>query len=51
MNEIMEKHTGRTIDEIERDTDRDRFMSAGEAKEYGLVDKILEEMPHGPKAG
>jgi len=49
MNEIMEKHTGRSIDEIERDTDRDRFMSADEAKEYGLIDKILEEMPHGPQ--
>ncbi|MBX3442108.1 MAG: ATP-dependent Clp endopeptidase proteolytic subunit ClpP [Planctomyces sp.] len=51
MNEILLKHTGQTIDQIEKDTDRDRFMSAEEAKEYGLVDNILEEMKHGPKAG
>jgi ATP-dependent Clp protease protease subunit len=51
MNEIMQKHTGRSIDEIERDTDRDRFMSAEEAKEYGLIDNVLEELQHGPKAG
>jgi ATP-dependent Clp protease, protease subunit len=50
MNQIMEKHTGRSIDEIERDTDRDRFMSADEAKEYGLIDNVLEELQHGPKA-
>jgi ATP-dependent Clp protease protease subunit len=51
MNEIMQKHTGRSIDEIERDTDRDRFMSADEAKDYGLIDNVLEELQHGPKAG
>jgi ATP-dependent Clp protease protease subunit len=51
MNEIMEKHTGRSIDEIERDTDRDRFMAAEEAREYGLIDNVLQELSHGPKAG
>jgi ATP-dependent Clp protease protease subunit len=51
MNEILLKHTGQTIDQLERDTDRDRFMSADEAKEYGLIDKVLEELSHGPKAG
>ena len=42
MNEILRKHTGRTLEEIERDTDRDKFMLADEAKEYGLIDHVLE---------
>ena len=41
------KHTGRTLEEIERDTDRDKFMSPAEAKEYGLVDVVLERLPSG----
>ncbi|WP_036024601.1 ATP-dependent Clp endopeptidase proteolytic subunit ClpP [Leminorella grimontii] len=41
MNELMAQHTGQSLETIERDTDRDRFMSAQEAKEYGLVDDIL----------
>ena len=41
MNEIMLKHTGQTLDKIEKDTDRDNFMSADEAREYGIVDKVL----------
>ena len=45
MNEILQHHTGRTLDEIERDTDRDNFMTAEEAKNYGLVDKVLEHIP------
>lgn len=40
MNELMAQHTGKTIEEISRDTERDRFLSANEAKEYGLVDHI-----------
>ncbi len=40
LNRILAKHTGRTEEEIERDTDRDNFMSAEEAKAYGLVDKV-----------
>ncbi|UBX47639.1 ATP-dependent Clp endopeptidase proteolytic subunit ClpP [Providencia alcalifaciens] len=40
MNELMAQHTGKTIEEISRDTERDRFLSANEAKEYGLVDNI-----------
>nr|WP_314263465.1 ATP-dependent Clp endopeptidase proteolytic subunit ClpP [uncultured Moellerella sp.] len=40
MNDLMAHHTGRTIEEISRDTERDRFLSAAEAKEYGLVDQI-----------
>jgi ATP-dependent Clp protease protease subunit len=47
LNEILMKHTGRTLEEIERDTDRDKFMSPGEAKEYGLVDVVLERLPTG----
>lgn len=41
LNEILANHTGHTIDEIARDTDRDRFMSADEAKDYGLVDHVV----------
>jgi ATP-dependent Clp protease protease subunit len=41
MNELMAKHTGRPVEQIERDTDRDRFMSAEEAKAYGLIDNII----------
>lgn len=39
--EIMAKHTGKTFDEIEKDSDRDKWMTANEAKEYGLVDEVL----------
>jgi ATP-dependent Clp protease protease subunit len=45
MNEILQKHTGRTLEDLERDTDRDNFMTAEEARDYGLVDKVLEELP------
>src|SRR5271166_3240963 len=48
LNEILVKHTGRGLDEIEHDTDRDKFMSAREALEYGLVDKVLERLPESP---
>lgn len=41
MNELMAKHTGRPVEQIERDTDRDRFMSAEEAKDYGLIDSVI----------
>jgi ATP-dependent Clp protease protease subunit len=50
MNEILLKHTGRTLEEIERDTDRDKFMAAEEAKEYGLIDTILERLELPPSA-
>ncbi len=42
MNELMAKHTGRSVEQIERDVDRDRFMSAEEAKEYGIIDTIVQ---------
>jgi len=41
MNELMAKHTGRPVEQIERDMDRDRFMSAEEAKAYGLIDNVI----------
>jgi ATP-dependent Clp protease, protease subunit len=50
MNEILIKHTGHPIDKIEKDTDRDRFMSAEEAAEYRLVDKVIEHMQAAPQA-
>ena len=42
LNHLMAKHCGRDLADLERDTDRDNFMSAEEAKEYGLIDQILE---------
>src|SRR5687767_15607380 len=41
MNELFSKHTGRPVEQIERDMDRDRFMSAEEARDYGLIDNVL----------
>lgn len=41
MNELMAKHTGRPLEQIERDVDRDRFMSAAEAVQYGLIDQVV----------
>jgi len=43
LNEIMARHTGKTVDQIERDTDRDRFMSGEVAMEYGIIDTVLEQ--------
>jgi ATP-dependent Clp protease protease subunit len=48
MNEILAHHTGRTIDEIARDTERDNYMSGEEAKEYGLIDQVVEERASDP---
>jgi ATP-dependent Clp protease protease subunit len=42
LNEILAEHTGKSIKEVERDTDRDTFMTAKEAAEYGLIDKVVE---------
>ncbi|MFL5577762.1 MAG: ATP-dependent Clp protease proteolytic subunit [Gemmatimonadaceae bacterium] len=41
MNELMSRHTGRPVEQIERDIERDKFMSAEEAKAYGLIDNIV----------
>lgn len=45
MNEIMVKHTGQKMAKVEKDTERDNFMSAEEAKEYGLIDEVIEKRP------
>src|SRR5260221_32314 len=41
LNEMLAQHTGQSIETIERDTDRDNFMSAEDAVKYGLIDKVL----------
>ena len=43
LNEILAKQTGRPVEEIERDTERDNFLSAAEAKEYGLIDEVIDK--------
>ena len=45
LNEILMKHTGQPLERIEKDTDRDYFMGAGEAKEYGLIDEVVIKKP------
>lgn len=42
-NEILAKHTGQSLSKIEKDTDRDFFMSAEDAKKYGIIDKIIQK--------
>lgn len=43
LNRILAKHTGQSITAIEKDTDRDRFMTPEEAKKYGIIDKIISK--------
>jgi len=43
LNDIMAKHTGQTIEQIEQDLERDNFMSAGVAQKYGLIDTVLAQ--------
>ncbi len=45
LNQILIRHTGQSLDKIEQDTDRDKFMSAREALDYGIVDHVLERLP------
>lgn len=45
VNEILAKHTGKTLKKVEQDTDRDNFLNAKEAKSYGIIDEILESRP------
>ena len=45
LNEILAHHTGRTADEIDRDTERDNFMSAEQSVAYGLIDRVIENRP------
>ena len=42
LNQIISKHTGKAVDQVEKDCDRDNFMSAEEAKSYGLVDEVVQ---------
>lgn len=48
LNRILIKHTGHPLEKVERDTDRDRFMSAEESLEYGLIDHVVEHIPQAP---
>jgi ATP-dependent Clp protease protease subunit len=48
LNNILIKHTGHPLAKIEQDTDRDRFMSAEESLEYGLIDRVIEHMEPKP---
>jgi ATP-dependent Clp protease, protease subunit len=45
LNEIIARHTGKTVEQIHEDSERDRYFSAQEAKDYGLVDEVLSEAP------
>jgi len=50
-NEILAKHTGQKLDKIEHDTDRDFWMTAEEAKDYGLIDEIIKRKTNGKANG
>ncbi len=50
LNQILVHHTGQTIEKIEKDTDRDYFMSAEEAKNYGIVDQVITTRMEVPKS-
>jgi ATP-dependent Clp protease, protease subunit len=45
LSEILVRHTGKTYDMIETDTDRDKFMSSEEARDYGLIDRVVDKLP------
>ncbi len=45
LNEILAKHSGKDIKKVAKDTERDNFMSAEEAKDYGLIDDVIEQRP------
>lgn len=49
INEILAHHTGKPIEQIERDSDRDYYMAPDEAKAYGLIDNILVKKQQEPK--
>jgi ATP-dependent Clp protease, protease subunit len=49
LNELLAKHTKQPIERIEKDTDRDYFMGAGEAKEYGVIDEVIIQKKAGEK--
>ena len=45
INEILSEHSGKSIEQLEKDSDRDYYMSADEAKDYGLVDEVISKKP------
>jgi ATP-dependent Clp protease protease subunit len=51
MNRLMAKHTGQDYEKVAKDTDRDNFLSAQDAMEYGLVDQVLSSRPDTQQAG
>ena len=50
LNVILSRHTGRDIELVSKDTDRDHYLGATDAKEYGIIDEVLERKPEAPKA-
>jgi ATP-dependent Clp protease protease subunit len=50
LNEMLAKHTGKSLEQVEKDTDRDYFMSAEEAMNYGLIDRVIEERSQATEA-
>ena len=50
LNKILASHTGKSVEQIEKDTDRDYFMSAEEAKNYGIVDQVVTTRMEAPKS-
>lgn len=48
LNGILKKHTGKSLEQIEKDTDRDNFMTSEEARDYGLIDGVLERATDAP---
>lgn len=51
LNELLAEHTGQPIERIEEDTERDFYMSAEDAKEYGLIDKVIDRTQNLPIPG
>ena len=51
LNQILSHHTGQTIERIQKDTDRDLYMTAAQARDYGLVDEVLGTTPGNGRAG
>jgi ATP-dependent Clp protease, protease subunit len=51
MGRLISKHTGQPVERVEKDSDRDYFMSADEAKKYGVVDEVVESLKDIPKGG
>ena len=49
MNELVVKHTGQTIERVEKDVERDYFMGAVEAKQYGIIDEVVVQKKGTPK--